>query len=315
MAHGGAQRHHAEWNARDRALHAARWALLPVGTLALLLCFPSAQPFTACPGMQGEAAAGGVVGATSWMPVQACPADPFHCPCHRSRTMAGTKGACPASLGQCRCVWFLSVFQVTDIASSFPSNKFAACRGMGCRGAWVEANSAAGAAVGGEACQEGFGEQAGLPWTLQCSRGGGRAPPQLYNASWRMYWCQKTWPAARSGLEGYFCWLPPNKSVHAEQLNVLLQGFAHYQRAVSAPEGEEERASSSSKALWAEDRVKQCHMMTALPSVDNHAGTCDYDALDAFELCLSEYQGIPVDIVSLQASKHGTFLAPRTWEL
>ena len=72
--------------------------------------------------------------------------------------------------------------------------------------------------------------------------------------------------------------------------------------------------SSSSKALWAADRVKQCYMMTALPSVENHAGTCDYDALDAFELCLSEYQGIPVDIVSLQASKHGTFLAPRTWQ-
>ncbi len=81
---------------------------------------------------------------------------------------------------------------------------------------------------------------------------------------------------------------------------------------MSGSEGEEERAAS--RALWADDRVKQCYMVSALPAVENHAGACEYDALDAFELCLGEYQGVPVDIVSLQASKHGTFLAPRTWE-
>ena len=92
-------------------------------------------------------------------------------------------------------------------------------------------------------------------------------------------------------------------------LRVMMQGFTHYQRAVSIASPEQEPASS--KALWAEDRVKQCYMSSALPSVDNHAGSCDYDALDAFELCLNEYQAIPFEIVSLEASKYGSFLAPR----
>ena len=88
-----------------------------------------------------------------------------------------------------------------------------------------------------------------------------------------------------------------------------MQGFTHYQRAVSLASTEQEPANG--KALWAEDTVKQCYMSSALPSVDNHAGSCDYDALDAFEVCLNEYQAIPLEIVSLEASKYGSFLAPR----
>jgi len=67
-------------------------------------------------------------------------------------------------------------------------------------------------------------------------------------------------------------------------------------------------------ALSEEDVIKDCYMYSIVASEENaSSGVRANDPLDAFEICLDEYQALPDNDVVLQASKFGIFLAPRIW--